>query len=153
MVSKDRSRRLQSCLVGSMVIALFSLAGCGGGGGSDAVQAVPSTGAPAAPVTSAPPPAPEPSVAPPSTMGSASLAWLPPTEKEDGSTLSDLAGYRIYAGRAQDALELVASLDNPGLSRHVVENLATGTWFFAITAVTHGGAESERSNLAQKAVN
>lgn len=159
MMSKDRSRGLQLGLVCSMVISVFSLAGCGGGGGgggdggSGAAQvAAPVVSTPAAPAPTTTPPATDPPVAPPSTLGTASLAWTPPTEKEDGSTLADLTGYRVYAGRARDALELVASLDNPGLSRHVLENLAAGTWYFTITAVARDGAESVPSNLAQKVV-
>lgn len=161
MMSKDRSRGLQLGFVCSMVISVFSLAGCGGGGGSGGsgsgsgaaeVSAPPVASTPAAPAPATTPPPTDAPVAPPSTLGTASLAWTPPTEKEDGSTLADLTGYRVYAGRAHDALELVASLDNPGLSRHVLENLAAGTWYFAITAVARDGAESAQSNLAQKIV-
>lgn len=80
-----------------------------------------------------------------SAPGAVALRWVPPTANEDGSTLTNLAGYRIYYGRTADNLSNVMPLSNPGLARHVMEGLASGTWHFAITALAAGGAESERS--------
>lgn len=160
MMSKVRSRGLQSGLVCSMIVGAFVLSACGGGGEGGDPGPAPAASS-AAPSAATPQPGPAPTPQPPASgpattpaaAGTASLAWTPPTEKEDGTALADLSGYKVYAGRAQDALELVASLDNPGLTRHVVENLASGTWFFAITAVARDGIESAHSNLAQKSVN
>lgn len=155
MLSIVRSRGLQAGFVCSMIVGAFVLSACGGGGG-DSGPAPGASGAAPSAATPQPAPVPQPSAPNPATRptaaGSASLAWMPPTEKEDGTALSELTGYRVYAGRAQDALELVASLDNPGLTRYVVENLSSGTWFFAITAVARDGIESAHSNLAQKTV-
>lgn len=85
-------------------------------------------------------------------QGSATLSWMPPTENADGSTLANLAGYRIYYGRSVDSLNQTVVLSNPGLTRHVVENLSRGWWHFAMTAVNGKGAESNRSGTASKQV-
>jgi hypothetical protein len=84
--------------------------------------------------------------------GRVSLAWAPPTENTDGSALGDLAGYKIYAGRAAETMAPLLSVDNAGLTRYIVENLETGTWYFAVAAVTADGAESELSNVATTAL-
>ena len=77
---------------------------------------------------------------------------MPPTENADGSPLTDLAGYRIYYGRNQDNLTQVVVLDNPGLTRYVVENLTPARWFFAMTSVRTDGVESRRSTTASKTI-
>ena len=84
--------------------------------------------------------------------GSATLSWTPPSENADGSPLTDLAGYRIYYGRNQDNLTRVVELDNPGLSRHVVENLTTARWYFQMTTRNSNGAESARSQAVSKII-
>lgn len=84
--------------------------------------------------------------------GSATLSWLPPTENADGSTLTDLAGYRIYYGRSARSLDRSIVLNNPGLTRHVVEYLPRGRWVFAMTSVNAAGIESSRSARVSKVV-
>jgi hypothetical protein len=85
--------------------------------------------------------------------GSATLQWTPPTTRADGSTLSNLASYRVYYGTQSGSLTTRIDVNNPGVSSYVVTNLAPGTWFFAVTAVDAGGAESDRSNVASLTVN
>jgi hypothetical protein len=84
--------------------------------------------------------------------GAATLSWNPPTENADGSPLTDLAGYRIYYGRNPDNLTQVVVLNNPGLTRHVVENLTPARWHFEMTSVNADGAESTRSQTASKTI-
>jgi hypothetical protein len=86
------------------------------------------------------------------SSGSVTLSWQPPTQNEDGSLLSDLAGYRIYLGRNPDSLSRVIVLNNPGLTRFVVENLSPATWHFAMTSFTVRGQESRRSATVRKIV-
>lgn len=85
-------------------------------------------------------------------VGSATLSWSPPTSNEDGSSLGNLAGYRIYYGTSPDALNQVMTLSNPGLTSYTVPNLGPATWYFGVTAYTADGAESGYSNLASKTV-
>lgn len=85
-------------------------------------------------------------------LGAATLTWLPPTENTDGSPIDDLAGYRIRYGRLAGELTELQSISNPGITSAVVENLASGTWYFTVTAYNSSGVESEYSNVAQKTV-
>lgn len=84
--------------------------------------------------------------------GSATLTWLPPTANSDGTALTDLVGYRIYYGRNRDSLTQVISLDNPGLTSYVIENLTTARWYFTMTSVNSEGVESDRSEIASKLI-
>jgi hypothetical protein len=77
--------------------------------------------------------------------GAVALRWIPPTVNDDGTVLTDLAGYRIRYGRTAGSLSNVLTLNNPSLSRHVLEGLAAGTWHFSVTAFSAGGSESEGS--------
>lgn len=85
--------------------------------------------------------------------GSVTLQWTPPTRNTDGSRLRDLAAYRIDWGRANGAFTNSVTIDNPGLTSYVIENLDPGTYKFAIAAVNSAGVSSDRSNVARKTVN
>ena len=85
--------------------------------------------------------------------GSALISWTAPTTNTDGSTLSNLASYRVLYGRASTSLDQVTPVSNPGVTSFTVENLATGTWYFAVVAVNSAGSESDLSNVAMKTVN
>lgn len=84
--------------------------------------------------------------------GAATLTWTPPTTNTDGSTLTTLAGYRIAYGASAAHLTQTIQLGNAGMSSYVVENLAPGTYYFAVRAYTSGGAESANSNVVTKNV-
>ena len=86
------------------------------------------------------------------SAGAATLSWNPPTENADGSSLIDLAGYRIYYGRNPDNLTQVVVLNNPGLTRYVVENLTPARWHFEMTSVNTEGVESRRTPTASKTI-
>lgn len=84
--------------------------------------------------------------------GRATLSWTAPTENTDGSTLSNLAGYRIRYGTSASALTQTIVIDNASVTTYVVENLSPATWYFAVTAVNSQGAESSNSNVANKQI-
>src|SRR6185312_3195049 len=86
------------------------------------------------------------------SSGAASLMWIPPTQNTDGSTLTNLAGYRIVYGASATQLTQTIQLGNAGMSAYVVENLAPGTYYFAVRAYTSSGAESADSNVIAKLV-
>ncbi len=85
-------------------------------------------------------------------QGSATLSWNPPTENVDGSSLTDLSGYRIYYGRSANQLNRSVVLSNAGLTRYVVENLASARWHFSMTSVNSNGVESSRSPTVSKTI-
>ena len=102
----------------------------------------------------APPPAPAPApvVPPASSSRSATLDWVPPVTKTDGSSLHNLAGYRIYYGTDVAKLTKRIEVSNPGVVSYVVEGLAPATYYFAVTAIDAHGAESARSNAGRKEI-
>lgn len=84
--------------------------------------------------------------------GSASLSWTPPTQNTDGSSLTNLAGYRIYYGTSSGSMTQRIQVANPGIAGYVVGNLTPGTWYFNVRAYSSRGAESAASNVATKTV-
>jgi hypothetical protein len=92
-------------------------------------------------------------VSAPQPAGSATLSWQAPVQYTDGSPLpaSDLAAFRIYRGSSAATLSRVAEVDGRATS-FVVPNLGAGTHYFAVTAVTPGGAESARSAVGSKSI-
>ena len=84
--------------------------------------------------------------------GSATLNWQPPTQNTDGSTLTNLAGFKVYWGTSQGTYPNSVTLNNPGLATYVVGNLVSGTYFFVVTSFNTTGSESSRSNSASKTI-
>jgi hypothetical protein len=87
-----------------------------------------------------------------STTGAATLSWTPPTRNTNGTTLTNLAGYRILYGTSPTSLTRTVQVANAGISRYVVENLASGRWYFSVRAYTTTGAESASSVTAYTTV-
>ena len=86
---------------------------------------------------------------PPSAV---TIAWTPPTENTNGSTLTNLAGYHIYYGTSQSSLSKVVDITNPGLASYVLSTLTSGTWYFALTSINSQGVESARSAVVSTVV-
>ncbi|MGH8179174.1 MAG: putative Ig domain-containing protein [Steroidobacter sp.] len=86
------------------------------------------------------------------TNGSATLSWTPPTQNTDGSTITNLAGFRIAYGASSVALNQTIEIANPGLATYVVTGLNSGTWYFAVKAYSSSGAESALSSVASKTI-
>lgn len=80
------------------------------------------------------------------TTGSAVLNWTPPTRNTDGSSLTNLAGYRISYGISTATTAKTVQIANPGVASYVVEGLTSGTWYFALKTYTTSGVESTLSN-------
>ena len=89
----------------------------------------------------------------PTTKGGVTLSWMPPAANADGSSLSNLTGYRIYYGTSSGMLIKTIQIDNPSLSSYVIENLPPATYYFGVRAVTSKGTESPLSNLMTAKVN
>jgi hypothetical protein len=83
--------------------------------------------------------------------GAATLSWTPPTQNTDGSALT-LSGYQIVYGRSADNLSQSTQVSNPSVSTYVVDNLTTGTWYFAVIAVSTTGTTSEQSSVVSKTI-
>ncbi|HEY6456510.1 MAG TPA: putative Ig domain-containing protein [Steroidobacteraceae bacterium] len=80
-----------------------------------------------------------------SSADNVTLSWQPPTENADGSALVNLQGYEIHYGPQPNTYNETIKVANPGLTTYVVQNLAAGTYYFAITAYNSVGSESSLS--------
>lgn len=88
---------------------------------------------------------------PPAGTGTATISWTHDLKKTDGTTTL-LSGFTIVYGRAPSSLTQTISVPNGALRAYTVDGLASGDWYFAVTARSPDGFESERSNVASKAV-
>jgi hypothetical protein len=86
------------------------------------------------------------------STGNATISWTPPTTNSDGTTLTDLSGFRIAYGNSTSNLAQTVSLSNAGLTSYTVNNLSSGQWYFAVYAVNSQGVESDISNVASKTI-
>jgi len=162
MSEPRRTRGLRRDLVhkGSLVLATAllsaALAACGGGGGdgAPAASAAPtsppggsSTGASTGASTNTGTDSHTGSglIGVASAKGATTLSWQPPSTNDDG-TPAKLTGYRIYWGLTEGNYPNSITLKNPGLTRHVVEQLPPGTWYFVATAIA-ADSESPPSNV------
>jgi hypothetical protein len=84
--------------------------------------------------------------------GSIMVNWLPPTQRDDGSPLTDLAGYNLRWGTALGHYPNLAAIPNPGIATYVIDQLAPGTYYLVATAYDSNGVESGYSNVATTTV-
>jgi hypothetical protein len=84
--------------------------------------------------------------------GTATLSWQPPTQNEDGTALTDLAGFEIVYGRSSTSLSEKVTLANPGLTTYMVTGLSSGTWYFALRSYTTSGTRSDMSSVVSKTI-
>ena len=84
---------------------------------------------------------------------STTLSWTAPTQNEDGSTLTDLAGYKIFYGTSPGNYSEEIRIDNPSVTVYVVDNLTPDTYYFAAKAFNAAGVDSRYSGEAVKIVN
>lgn len=84
--------------------------------------------------------------------GSALLSWTPPTERVNGSPLTDLTGYIIRYSTDPTRLSRKVHVDNPETTHYTIEDLPPGTYYFSVSAVTASGSESKLSNMVSKTI-
>jgi len=87
-----------------------------------------------------------------SGSGVATVSWTPPTQNTDGSALTNLAGYQVVFGQSETDLDQTVELDNPSLNSYVVDNLTSGTWYFAVVAINNKGVASVLSSVTSKTI-
>ncbi len=85
-------------------------------------------------------------------IGSAELTWTAPTQNEDGSALTNLAGYKVRYGTSPGALSKVLDVVGAGITSAVIEGLAAGTWYFSISSYTNTGVESAPTGTVYKTI-
>jgi hypothetical protein len=88
----------------------------------------------------------------PDAPSSATLSWTAPTENTDGTLLTDLAGYTIYYGSSAGALTQTIQVSDASATSYEIDNLSSGTYYFAVAANASDGTESARSSVASKTI-
>ncbi len=71
------------------------------------------------------------------------IAWSAPTANTDGSTLKDLAGYKVYVGTSSRKYTSVQSAGK--VTQFTVGPLPAGTYYFCVTSCDSSGNESSFS--------
>jgi VCBS repeat-containing protein len=77
-----------------------------------------------------------------------SLAWTPPSAREDNITplsLSEIAGYNIYYGNAQGQYPKTVNIADGTADSYIFTDLPTGTYYFVVTTYDTDGRESQYS--------
>ena len=132
-------------------ISILMLTACGGSGSASSPAPAPGPVPSPAPTPSPPTPPPGPSPSPPPVY-SATVSWSVPTLNTDGTSLTDISGYRIYFGTSANSLTQSVPVPGAATNSFVVDGLAAGTYYFAVTTLNSAGGSSVLSNPAAKTV-
>jgi len=143
MEKTDRLRAKASPMAGIVggFLTVLILAGCGGG--ETALSSA--TGETMATAMARKSPKGKPTSPPPTSTGSATISWSPPSINVDGSAAGDIAGFRIYYGTSSSDLSHSVDVSGPTASSYVVSGLGAGTYYFAVSAINLSGQASDRT--------
>jgi len=87
-----------------------------------------------------------------STSPPVTLSWARPTQNVDGTQLKNLAGYRIHYGKVSGQYDYSVSIGSASITSATIENLTPARWYFAVTALTSSGSQSDYSAQLSKVV-
>jgi hypothetical protein len=122
----------------TLVTLTFTLASCGGGGGDDTTT-----------------PTSTDSTNPPSQATSVQqLNWVAPSTRTDGSVLdlSELAGYKLYAGQQENTLELIVDIQDGQATSYDLSDFEPGDYYFGLVAYDSDGMKSPVSDRLLKTI-
>jgi hypothetical protein len=80
------------------------------------------------------------------------LSWDPPRRNEDGSAITNLAGYLIHYGRSPTNLNVTIKIPDPYVTTYTVDGLGPGTYYFHIEAFTATGTKGSASPTVSKTI-
>lgn len=83
---------------------------------------------------------------------SAKLSWDAPTTNTNGQPLTDLAGYKVMYGQDPNNLTQSMRITDPRATSLQIDNLSSGTWYFAMKSVNTAGQESAPTGNVSKVV-
>lgn len=84
--------------------------------------------------------------------GRATVSWAAPTQNADGSALTNLAGYLVFYGQSGADLVQVRTVNGVGTTSLVIDNLASGTWYFQMSAFNADNIESSRTPVVSRTI-
>lgn len=77
--------------------------------------------------------------------GNVTVTWVPPTTNTDGSALTDLAGFNVYAAVSGTQTYKKVGAVGKGVMSYVDGVVTAGKWDYAVTSVNTQSVESVRS--------
>jgi len=83
------------------------------------------------------------------TISNNTLSWTPPALNADGTTLGDLAGYRVSYGTSASALTQTLSITDPTSDSYAIPTLPSGTWYFSVAAYNSAGVAGNPSTVVE----
>lgn len=87
-------------------------------------------------------------VVPDDEFTSLTISWEAPLTNEDGTELTNLAGYNIYYTSSSSEESYTVTINNPSVTKYVIDNMSIGsTYSFTMTAFNLVGSESERTDI------
>lgn len=86
------------------------------------------------------------------STGKVTISWLAPTENEDDSPVSELAGFAIHYTKREGHDPVTVYVNDPTVTSYTIENLAPGEYYFSISAIEKDGGKSDWSNVIAKTV-
>lgn len=100
------------------------------------------------------PPAEEP--APEETLpaNSALLSWTAPLTRENGESLAmgEIAGFEVVYGTSAENMDQSLAIGDASVDELLVDELAEGTWYFAIRTLDTDGNRSRLSEVVYKQI-
>ncbi|MEW8418608.1 MAG: hypothetical protein AB2690_15300 [Candidatus Thiodiazotropha endolucinida] len=80
---------------------------------------------------------------------SVELDWTPPTSREDDSylDLSEIKGYRVYYGKSESDMQLLADTGSSDYSDNIIQVPEAGEYYFGVKVYDMDDLESVMSNL------
>lgn len=90
----------------------------------------------------------------PPNGGTIYLSWRTPSERENGEALamSDLSGYRIYYGPTTNPTANTVAISDAAVTTYELDNMVSGTYEVAVSAIDLNGLESALSNPMRKTI-
>ena len=80
------------------------------------------------------------------------ISWTSPTSNTNGTTATELAGYRIYYGLKSTDLNQVVTVEGADVTEYAFRELPAGTWYFAVVAYNNAKVESGLSAVVPVAI-
>jgi hypothetical protein len=84
---------------------------------------------------------------------SVTLTWTSPSENDDGTVLTDLAGFEIRYGHEPNDYQYFIDIRGSGTTTYRIEGLEAGDYYFATTAYNELGIASPLSNEVSAILN
>lgn len=90
----------------------------------------------------------------PMPANSALLSWTAPLTRVNGESLAmgEIAGFEVVYGTSADNLDASLAIGDASVDELLVDELATGTWYFAIRTLDTDGNRSALSEVVYKQI-